>query len=190
MARPIPPQAFADTIRQGVELIGATFEKPDDDWVPAFFVLASTGTMIPMIFEGPLDEPGKQKMVQAMVGLARQTRAYAAVFVASSWMTEFSDARGRALRDQHEAFIAEHGRAPETYEEQGIVSPSEAPDRFEAVTMTLYTADATVMSWAPIERHDDSPPTLGEWTVLDSDEAEIAGRLSEPVTEQLRRNQQ
>ena len=48
-----------------------------------------------------------------------------------------------------------------------------------------YTAGSEAMHWAPITRHADRPPTLGEFETLASDE--VSGRMVDPLQDALRR---
>ena len=177
------------TIRDGVETIGSLFEDPRSDWQPAFFALAEE-QFIPMVFEGgDFTEEAKDGFSFAAVELTRMIRAEAAVFVASIWMVVKTDAAAGAAKDQADAFEREHGRRPQTYEEAGVVAPRDDPERIEAVLMHVIEPERVSMSWAEIMRSDDAPPQLGEWHHLE-DEAEVTGRFSTPIQEQLRRNRE
>ena len=146
-----------DTIRDGIETIGSLFEDPQADWQPAFFALAEE-QFIPMVFEGPdFTEEAKDGFAFAAVELTRMIGAEAAVFVASIWMVTLSDEAAQAAKDQRDAFIAEHGRSPRTYEEQGQARPAEDPRRVEAVLLTVIEAERVRMSWAEIHRSDGPP---------------------------------
>jgi hypothetical protein len=178
-----------DTIREGIETIGSLFEDPQADWQPAFFALAED-QFVPMVYDGPeFDEPHKDAFSWASAELVRQLRAEAAVFVASIWMVVLEEPASRAAKDQIEAFEREHGRRPRTYEEQGQTRPADDPSRVEAVLLTVIEPDRVRMSWAEIKRSKNAPPQLGEWQHL-SDDAEVEGRFTTPVQEQLRLNRE
>ena len=48
--------------------------------------------------------------------------------------------------------------------------PAEHPRRFEALSLSVHAADKSAIEIARIERHEDAPPTLGEWEILDEGE--------------------
>ena len=181
-------QGVVDTIRAGVEEIGARFEDPEADWQPVFFAL-SEQQFVPMVFEGSdFTEEAKDAFSWAATELMRVMQAEVAVFVASIWMVVLEKEAGLAATDQAKAFEAEHGRKPRTYEEAGAIAPRDDPRRVEAVLMHVIEPEQVSMSWAEIHRSTDAPPALGEWQHLAFADSSVEGRFTTPVQEQLRRN--
>jgi hypothetical protein len=50
---------------------------------------------------------------------------------------------------------------------RGYSRPAEHPSRFEALVLQFDADGEQAVDFARIERHDDRPPTLGEWEILD-----------------------
>jgi hypothetical protein len=52
-------------------------------------------------------------------------------------------------------------------DEASEVRPAEHSRRFEALVLQLRAEDESAVDFARIERHDDPPPTLGAWEILE-----------------------
>jgi hypothetical protein len=53
------------------------------------------------------------------------------------------------------------------------IRPAEHPRGFEALLLRLHAADKSAIEIARIERHENAPPTIGKWELLEEKEWEI-----------------
>ena len=184
---------FVQTIQGMIETVGPELA-PDEDW-PGAIAAGDTSkvdldrtlpmnvtTLPPQAFR---DEVTKDVVANVLIPLyVRKANADMAAFFSTAWV---SGAQGQSLADdpevkaKFEAFQAEHGRNPESYEEMegiGIVRPSDDPERREAVTIIARTKQGrSLLSVGLIER-SDGPPKIAEWENNDEDGATAASRFS------------
>jgi hypothetical protein len=182
------PIEVRERIKKSIEEIADGFEKHDDDFVPFFFIYADKYGLQPLQVPPGLmgGDRGKDALSVAMAQMVSATKAETAAFVSSVWMVHQSKEKAAATEEQRQAFIKEHGREPQTYEELGVSQPKYDPEHIEAVILSVMTAKGCVsFSTAQIYRHDDDPPHLGEWD--ESPAQKFTGRFVTPVVEALRK---
>lgn len=135
-----------DSIFTAVRDIGRGFTKPADDWVNTLIVdrADAKSMVIAVPFHCAED---KEIFARALPGLFRQWRPTFAAFVVSAWVSEIKP--GPLAEVMAEA-IHTHGSSAD-------------PNRFEQVIVELANRRESETWRATITRHDDRPPTLGEF---------------------------
>lgn len=123
----------------------AELEGPDDDIMPHFLWLGRYGIGF-MPLQMP-DDAAKDQIAEAMVASLIVGRATEAVFVSTAWVA--------AYRRDDPTVNARAGTAE--------VRPSEHPDREEIIMLMYHTRREALLISAPVTRHPDKPPTLGDW---------------------------
>ena len=150
----------------------AQFDDPADDWVPIWVLLSKEEAMMIGADEGFANDPIAKEVVSSAIGqMARQFEAIAIGYLSSVWMVQISDPK-RQVEVQRQ-MLEQNGST------EGI------PERVEKLLIMIYTAGHVVMHTAPIERHPDKPPTLGEFDTVEADD--VSGRVTEPLQEALQR---
>jgi hypothetical protein len=143
-----------------------TFTEPDDDWTPIVFLEDATGTWAMMpIEEFMQNDRTKDMLVELIIPeTIKRFEAKVVVMILSVW----------------------HSKIPKGVDWQDRPMPSEDPNRSEALVLTEYTAEGVKRySMAEIIRHEDSPPTLGEWENTDATDYE--GRFVQPIVKAMQR---
>jgi hypothetical protein len=136
------------------------FTEPDDDWTPIMFMECADGSWATMPIEQFMqDNQSKDVLAELIIPQTiKKLEAKIVVMVLSVW----------------------HTKLPKGVDWQDRPAPSESLDREEALVVTEYRAEGvTRYSMAEIIRHDDSPPTLGEWENADATGYE--GRFVDPI---------
>jgi len=137
-------EALISSAQSGAVEISTTLE-PDEDLMPVAFVLDGEGTLaIVSIDPRFMATPATKEMLaqQVLPDVIRKHNGIAAAFVSAAWMATYE----RNDRNIHKQ-----------------VPPKERPDRKEVVLFTAATALEVKSYSADIERHEDAPPTLGDW---------------------------
>lgn len=150
-----------EMLRTTAETIGNRFERPDDDWLTVCAWHDSQeqrGTLAPLVFS---NEDEKVRALAEVSDVMRACDADVAGLVMSSW-------GARVTKEQ----VAESERRGES-----LPKPSQSPLRQELLLILGKERGAPIVSmWAEIQRHDDAPPTLGEWEVS---EHEMSGLFAD-----------
>ena len=153
---------------EGAERVGEGFDDPDDDWAPMAMVSRADGTLLAVGIDPRfMANDGRKDMLaeEMLPAILREQEATAIVLLTSTWYV-----------DQSRRDAAEHG----------FRRPSQDPNRKEAVTLMGLSLTEQALWMADIERHEDAPPTLGEWRKLpDKSVTEITGRFVIPVRQAL-----
>lgn len=146
------------------------FTEPDDDWTPIAFFECADGATAAMPLS-PLMGGDIEKDVLAEVVLPAAIEHFKAkklVLVLSVWTVE--------------------NFTREEIESGNYTRPSEHPDRKEQLTLMEYSAaGVTRYSMASIIRHEDKPPTLGEWKELPEADT-YEGRFVEPIVSAFKKS--
>ncbi len=152
---------FVDFAKDSVWNIATTFEKPDDDWEPVALLEDENGqTIIAALMMDKADYPA------AVSIMAKQTKATKVALVTSAWGLMFdSKEAAEAWNDDPDALM-----------------PSQHPDGFEQVVISVYDAERVEAWSAKILRDDEQPPTLAEWEWG----SEPDGRMVGPIREAMR----
>jgi hypothetical protein len=145
----------------------AVFTEPDDDWTPVAFLETKAGlTTVPL---APYMGSPREKDILAdllLPTLIRDSQATRVVMILSVWV-------GTAA-------------SQEEMDSPDWLPPSQQPDRTEKVLLIEYTRDGVGrQSSARIIRHDDSPPTLGEWEEP-MGQLRMEGRFVGPIVNALK----
>lgn len=150
---------------------GELFTKPDDDWTPAAFLQDDDGNVSGPIGLAEFMESQHSKDMLAETALPLVIRMFAArsiVMVLSIWSA-------RIPKEEATEYLA-----------GAYVAPSERPDREEKLMLIELKAEGvTRHSFAPIIRHEDAPPTLGEWEEIEGVDR-FAGRFVDPLVAALK----
>lgn len=155
----VPFEAFRDTVKMGVKVIGESFTNPDDDWTPVLMIWGRKGMDVVGI-DGRWFNTTQGKDELAKRVLPREIAKRGATmfaFVQSVWMVQI-----RVPDDDPEAQV-QFEQALADAQAQRI---HQRADRVEMVH--LFAADRfRVEMWhAPIARSPFAPPTLGEWVLF------------------------
>lgn len=153
---------FADWAKDSVRKISASFDKPDDDWDPVALVEGGDGQAI--IVALVMD---KRDYPAAVSVIVEKTKARKVALVTSAWGLEFAN------REEGEAWNADPEALP----------PSQHPDGFEQVVVSVFDAERVEAWSAKILRDGEQPPGLAEW---DWGGAEVDGPMVGPIREALR----
>lgn len=157
---------FDDVAKTAAGMSEAIFTEPDDDWTPVVFMENAEGTRATMPIEQFMENDQMKDMLTELIipQTIQKFGATRVVMVLSVWSSKLP--KGVDWRDRPR--------------------PSEALDRTEALIVSEYTTEGiTRWSSAEIIRHEDSPPTLGEWDESPIDGFE--GRFVNPIVDALRR---
>lgn len=143
------------------------FTEPDDDWEPVAFLEGEEGRMMIPLGSMMGDEQAKDLLTSLLLPhVIKKTKARSLVMVLSIWQSKRS--------------------AKILNEEDKYIPPSQCQDRTEHVMVTEYTAEGVQRkAFAQIHRHEDKPPTLGEWEQMD-DATEYSGRFVDPLVKALK----
>jgi hypothetical protein len=150
---PTPLETLTEMSKDAIESIAETFEEPDADWLPTMLVMTREETFNLVGIDPEFMASPTTKAIlaeQVIPGVLREQNAIAAAFVSSAWMGTYDNTK-MGIGDKH-------------------LRPSQQPDRQEVVMLTLATALEAKSLTAPIIRHEDGPPTLGEWDGFDNPE--------------------
>lgn len=147
----------------------AVFTKPDDDWVPIAFLEGPEGQATFPIADFMDNDRSKDLLAEFILPQAiSKFRAHTVVMVLSAW-------QGRNI--------------PKGVDWQDRPRPSEDPERKEILILVEYKREGvTRHTVADIIRHEDSPPTLGEWDNW-GDDAKLGadGRFVGPIVAAMKR---
>lgn len=145
------------------------FTKPDDDWVPIAFMEGPEGQATFPIADFMDNDHSKDLLTEFILPqVIKEFRAHTLVMIISAW-------QGRNL---------EPGTDP-----MDRPRPSEDPERKEILMLIEYTREGVQRhTVADIIRHEDSPPTLGEWDDW-GDDAHLGseGRFVGPIVAAMKR---
>ena len=159
---------------QHVAMIASTempgfFTEPEDDWEPIAFLELEEGNAIPALPMGMYMQSvqGKELLARMILPMAiDHFGAKRIVLLLSVWMAQ--------------------GYSKEEIESGEYMAPSKHPERTEHIQLLELTADGVQRhSMAQIIRHEDSPPTLGEWDDLEELE-NFEGRFIDPLVAALK----
>lgn len=161
----------------GAREVGRKFTHPEDDWHPIWAVLTQDqGTIIETGAREANDPRAKTKITQYVADFARRRGAIAIGSLMSTWQVILDVEK---LGEQRVREIERQVRAQDGSTE-GIEG------RVERLLVITYTAGNVESQHAPINRHDNAPPTLGEFAAI-GDLDHLEGRMTEPLQEALRR---
>jgi len=156
-------EEFATAAQQMVEKVGESFERPDDDWMPVLIATDREGQIGVYGFADFVGDAGKDQQVQVIRQIIEQMGITQLALVQSAWAVTVE------AKDFH----------PEVGLEQ---RPSEHPERFEMVALSVMDKDKTIFYEAKIKRDDLKPPTLEPWTRA----KDATGRFVEPLMDALK----
>lgn len=162
---------FEFVAMQATRIPDELFTKPDDDWTPVMFMECKDGSR-PIIPLEPYMGNEAEKEVLAnvlMPSLIAHFEAIKVVMVLSCWTAQVASL--------------------EELEPIRYVRPSQRENREEVLLLTEYTRDGVSrFSMAPIIRHEDSPPTLGEWGEETAEGSSLGseGRFVTPIIHALK----
>lgn len=142
------------------------FTEPDDDWVPILFLEDTDGERMTMPIEQFMtDDRTKDMLAEYIIpSVIEKFQPKVVVMVLSIW-------RGSPI--------------PIGVDIDDRPRPSEDVNRTEGLMIIEYTAKGiTRNTLAPIIRHKDSPPTLGEWEDFPTDGD---GRFVTPIVKAMKR---
>jgi hypothetical protein len=163
-------------LRTGVEDIGSSFTEPDDDWM--FVCMGRTeddGVVIGVDPSAFQTEETKDQLPQLLANLAQRQGFVAYGMVISMWYVVLDK------RDSPEEFDSlERDRS------WTGPRPSEHPKRKEGVLIVGVDRFGDEAYTADIIRHDDAPPTLGEWRSWGGEPDGLQGRFIDPLRRALR----
>jgi hypothetical protein len=152
------PKEFVDMkgigkhLRATARSVGASFEDPGDDWLPILMVSNEKDTAM-IGFEIPDDTKLKYILFTRVLPRVIKTelpKPQRVAFLSSVWTLG-------EIKPGSEADVWMRNRGPDE-------QISDRDDRKEALVLYLLDKEGTKEIWyAEIERHDDSPPTLGRW---------------------------
>lgn len=126
-------------MKQGAQDVQGRFTSPDDDWVPILLVKSPDGIGLAMV----TITDDKQATADMLQESLRSNKATEAVLITSAWTIS------RGLGEQ--------------FDPERDFPICEQPDRQEVLVLTHVTTESAAMYMANINRHADTPPTLGEW---------------------------
>jgi hypothetical protein len=151
----------------GVERVGQSFTKPDDDWSPVLLVEDLTGRQTTLdLREAFADEEAKERFATTLPLLIVAARLHRVAMASSSWIVKLAPGEQEQAR-QH-----------------AWVQPSQHPRRQEVVVVYACSDGMESLSIAAIIRNHKQPPRLGMWEksiVQGQGATGIAGRLCEPI---------
>lgn len=111
-----------------------TLEQPDEDILPVLLTRGKRGLGITGLVMP--DDEAKENVAQLMIASLAFAEATECVFICTAWM------------------------GPPNVED---IPPSQHPERMERVILVHQTADNCDLYAAPVIRHDNRPPDLGQW---------------------------
>ena len=144
------------------------FTDPDDDWEPILFVEGKTGTGMTPLGQFMRNDGSKDMLAEVVIpAVVEQFQATTVVMVLSTWTASVA--------------------SKEELEPIRYVPPSQRPDRREQLLIIEYTREGvTRQAFAEIIRHENSPPTLGDWDEQIMDKAVLEGRFVEPIVKAMK----
>ena len=166
-------------IKEMVQEVGPRLD-PDEDWpgavVSADLSQMKEGEKLPLtVSQLPAqafrNEESKDMLARVVIPLfVRKTNADMAAFLSTAWVsgnTAEADDQDPETVARFQKFFAEHGRAPQNYEELralGVKPPSESDDRRECVTVIARASDGdSVLSVGFIKRRRKKAPVIERW---------------------------
>ena len=139
--------------------------EPQEDILPVMVCSGPHGISVMLLSEMGGDDASKDQLALWMTATLVVTRAAAAVTVTTAWMTKMS------LDDPDVDLLAGTIKEP----------VSERSDRVEGVALVCCSRDTEVLITAPLTRHEDRPPTLGDWIRLGDGNGMTGGRFGEAM---------
>lgn len=149
------------------KLAAEHFTDPDDDWEPILFVEGKDGSGITPLGQFMRDDRHKELLANVVIpAVIEQFQATTIVMVLSTWTASVA--------------------SKEELEPIRYVPPSQRPNRREQLLIIEYTREGvTRQAFAEIIRHEDSPPTLDEWTAVEGETA-FEGRFIGPIVKAMK----
>ena len=138
-----------------VRQVGRTFTRPGDDWAPTLLLLTAEGELVPALLRCP-----KEALPLAVLSAFREFRPERAAFVLSGWSVH--------VEGQDPALLQL------AVEMNAALGVSNNPNRKEVLIVEVGGPGAVETYHADIERHQDRPPSLGEWRQM---KGQATGRL-------------
>lgn len=152
---------FADWAKKAVRDIGGSFTEPDDDWDAVALIEGGDGqTIVAALMMDKRDFPAAVSL------MAKQAKATKVALVTSAW--------GLLLRSREEAEAY--------YADPEALPPSQHPDGYEQVVISVFDAERVEAWSAKILRDGEQPPSLAEWEWG----SEPDGRMIGPIREAMR----
>lgn len=163
-------ESMYEMVERMAKDVGGDFTEPDDDWFPVAHVLTKKGERFVLAIDLDFmqNEATKGRLVKNLTDFIRKKKVTHFTLVLSTWIVKADRKPGIDLDTQAE--------------EVGL--PSQHPDREEMLLVTSFDADTFITGFALIERHDDAPPTLGEFERMPDDA--MSGRFIEPFRDALK----
>lgn len=169
-------EEIGQQLMTAVEEIGKDFEHADDDWLPVAHLYGPDGPMI-MVIDPQWMQSEKTKnalLHEVLAPAIVRSGAKEAALVLAVWAIKLS-------KDNHN---------PEEFrkqvEEAQRVGISANKFRKEMVIVEVMNESDYRIWSADIVRHDDSPPTVGEWEEWEG--TKVAGRFAEPLQAALKQS--
>jgi hypothetical protein len=170
-------EEFSEIVReQPGAMASMLFKEPDDDWEPAAFLLRADDSLMvigidphylrnhltkDLLFEERLPE------------VIRKERAQHLAVLTSAWTVKMDDPDLTPEKAQEIiAWCGEHG-------------VGNHPLATEALMMNIHSVEGHEFWTADILRHDDAPPTLGQWEAS-PDGATHTGRAIDAIEEAMK----
>lgn len=123
---------------EGAKAVQTGFRSPTDDWQPMLFFATAEGRQ--HIIGAPHAHDQREAIAQAVTALLKRGRAVEALWLSSAWQV-----------------------TPEAADtDLSVITPSQDPRRREILILVHVGADFAAVHRAPIRRHGDTAPTLGE----------------------------
>jgi hypothetical protein len=141
---------FNKLVKKLIVELGERFTKPDDDWLPAAFLLTKDGDIVQIVFDPRCfaNDESKASVAANLADVAKNAETLALALLINCWMSMLH-------------------RDSVTVSETGIVSgapmPEDDPEHTEALILQLFSKDGEKIDFARIERQSDRPPTLSPW---------------------------
>lgn len=135
-------ERLVNYIAETATRIGCCFTEPDAEWIPAGFVEADGNfSVLPLDFS---TDVLKAASMFALSAYARMSGATTVAFITPAWMSDLE-----ALPP---------GMRPRT---------APADRRAEILSIEAVSRERHLVATAEVQRHEDDPPTLAPWEVLD-----------------------
>jgi len=123
---------------EGARAVQTGFSAPTDDWQPMLFFTTAEGQQ--HIIGAPHAQHQKKATAQAVTALLKRSHAVEALWLSSAW---------EVTPDSTDTDLA-------------AITPSQDPRRRETLLLVHVGADFAAVHRAPIRRHGDAGPTLGD----------------------------
>lgn len=150
-ATPSSLDVFAEGIKRIVEGIGDDFTETDDDWMATLIIETDDGQRLAIGLSGDLfdGEFRKDILVMTMKHTLAGMKAMRYALVLSAWgILGREGGTEEEIRATHQEW---RGRF------------QDHPERIEMVVLQIVDREQEFGMTAEIQRHEDKPPTLGEW---------------------------